>query len=114
MLKAAHNAVAFTGDRDATSLASDEMRAAAVIQCFTVIGEAAARLSDDGRALAAGVPWKQIVGMRHNIVHVYWGIDLAELIKTVRSDLPDFIAAIERIIANPNKTERETHGKEES
>ena len=36
--------------------------------------------------------------MRHNLVHVYWGIDLEELLKTVRTDVPELIAAIDRVL----------------
>ncbi len=45
--------------------------------------------------------------MRHNLVHVYWGIDMNEVLKTVRSDLPPFIASIERILRDnpPDKSE---------
>ena len=37
--------------------------------------------------------------MRNIVVHVYWGIDLAELVKTTRDDLPGLIAAFEAAIA---------------
>lgn len=57
--------------------------------------------------LAPDIPWTQVVGMRHNLVHVYWGIDMNEVLKTVRSDLPPFIASIERILRDnpPDKSE---------
>lgn len=78
------------------------IRSRALVNCFTEIGEAAARVSDEACLIAAEVPWRQIVGMRHNLVHVYWGIDLRELVKTVRSDLPVFIAAMDRmLVAGP-------------
>lgn len=35
------------------------------------IGEAAARVSDESRALAPEVPWRQIVGTRHILSHEY-------------------------------------------
>ncbi len=60
----------------------------ALVNCFTEIGEAAGRLTPPGRVLVGAVPWRQIVGMRNIVVHVYWGIDLGVLIKTARDDLP--------------------------
>lgn len=33
--------------------------------------------------------------MRNIIVHAYWGIDVAELVKTARDDLPMLCAALE-------------------
>lgn len=42
--------------------------------------------------------WRQIVGMRKFVVHVYWGIDMSALVATVRNDLPELIAALERAL----------------
>ena len=32
-------------------------------------------MSDGFRALHADIPWRQIIGMRHNLVHHYFGVD---------------------------------------
>ena len=37
--------------------------------------------------------------MRNIVVHVYWGIDLRELVKTARDDLPPLIASLEAALA---------------
>jgi uncharacterized protein with HEPN domain len=83
---------------DADQLAADMIRARAMVNCFTEIGEAAARTTDAARALLSEVPWRQVVGMRHNLVHVYWGIDLKQIVETVQNDLPGFIAALDRVL----------------
>jgi uncharacterized protein with HEPN domain len=49
--------------------------------------------------VVGAVPWRQIVGMRNIVVHVYWGIDVGELVKTVRDDLPALMAALEAALA---------------
>ena len=100
MRKAARDAMEVLGNRDVDTVRRDMVRSRALVNCFTEIGEAAARVSDEARQIAAEVPWRQIVGMRHNLVHVYWGIDLRELVKTVRSDLPVFIVALDRVLAS--------------
>lgn len=79
-------------------LLQDMIRARALVNCFTEIGEAAARLSDQPRALVGELPWRQIVGMRNIIVHVYWGIDMDELGKTTRDNLPPLIRAVQKAI----------------
>lgn len=38
--------------------------------------------------------------MRNIVVHVYWGIDVGELVKSVRDDLPALILALERAMAD--------------
>lgn len=59
------------------------------------IGEAAARLSVEGRARVPGIPWGQIVAMRHVLVHVYWGVDRDRLWKTATEDVPVLLAALD-------------------
>lgn len=99
MITSARDAMAILGEDDAEALGADMVRTRAIVNCFTEIGEAAARLTDQGRALAASVPWRQIVGMRHTIVHVYWNIDLREIVKTIRDDLPLLLRALEDALA---------------
>jgi len=48
----------------------------------------------------AGVPWTKIVGMRHRLVHVYWGINLDLVYEVVVRELPEMIAAIKTGIAD--------------
>src|SRR5438270_10824545 len=88
MRQAALDAIEILGNRDLDALARDMVRRRALVNCFTEIGEAAARTTDEARLIIGTLPWRQIVGMRHNLIHVYWGIDLRELIKTVHLDLP--------------------------
>jgi uncharacterized protein with HEPN domain len=62
--------------------------------CLIEIGEAATKVSDPARALAPGVPWRQIVGMRHRIVHVYYDLDATAIWTVVTDDLEPLIAAL--------------------
>jgi hypothetical protein len=59
-------------------------------------GEAAARISDRGRARVSDVPWGQIVAMRHVLVHVYWGVDADRLWVTATEDIPLLIQSLEK------------------
>jgi len=72
MRKAARDAIAVLGTFDLDGLRRDMVRTRALVNCFTEIGEAAARVTNEGRQTASDVPWQQIVGMRHILVHVYW------------------------------------------
>jgi uncharacterized protein with HEPN domain len=66
------------------------------VRHLQIIGEAARTIPDDVRKLAPEIPWKDIVGMRHILVHDYlqinadvvWGVverDLAPLKDKVNS-----------------------------
>lgn len=61
----------------------------AVIRCLEIIGEAAKNLTDDFRAKYPVIPWKKIAGTRDNLIHEYFGVDNAEVWKTVKDDIPE-------------------------
>ena len=104
MVRCALDAATIVGVDEAKQVEADMVRVRALVNCFTEIGEAATRLTPETRQRVGDVPWRAIVGMRNIIVHVYWGIDVAELVKTTRDDLPGLVSAIEKALSNwPSK-----------
>src|SRR5687768_8944490 len=59
----------------------------AVIRQIQIIGEAANRLSSEFVARVPRIPWTDIVGMRHKLVHDYFGVDLGAVWDTATRDL---------------------------
>ena len=62
----------------------------AILYNLVVIGEAAARLSNELREGAPHVPWSSVVGLRNLLAHEYFRIDTAlvrEIIETPLADL---------------------------
>lgn len=94
MLEATRDAVAFVEGCSCEDLEKDRMRQLAVVKAIEVIGEAASKLSEEFRAGHPELPWRQIVGMRHRLVHDYFGIDLEQIWRTVQSDLPDLLTVL--------------------
>lgn len=70
--EAARAARRFVKGRSAEDVANDELLAAALIQKVTIIGEAAARVSDARQAELAQLPWREMIGMRNLVTHDYW------------------------------------------
>ena len=66
-----------------------------------VIGEAANGISPEFQAKHPEIPWKDIIAMRHLLVHQYFGIDLEEVLNTVKQDLPKLKKALEKILKQP-------------
>lgn len=95
MLDAAREAVGFAHGRTREDLDTDRMLRRALKDCIQEVGEAAARMTDEGRARVPQLPWTQIVGMRHRIVHVYYDLDPNALWEVVARDLPALAEAIE-------------------
>lgn len=100
MLEAARDAHRFVASRTHRDLESDSMLLRALVNAVQQIGEAAANISDAGRARVTGLPWGQIVAMRHVLVHVYWGVDMDRLWATATQDVPVLIAALEAASAD--------------
>jgi uncharacterized protein with HEPN domain len=59
-----------------------------------VLGEAAARTSDDLVHRHPEIPWRQPALLRNRIVHRYWSIDSGILLATASDQLPGFIAPL--------------------
>jgi uncharacterized protein with HEPN domain len=55
---------------------SDELLQIWFVHHLQIIGEAAYRISDKTRTQYPDVPWGQMIGMRHILVHGYFDIDL--------------------------------------
>ncbi len=78
--------------------ADDEMQQVWVIYHLQIIGEAAYGLSQQFRASHPEIPWTQIIGMRHVLVHGYFEIDLEIVWAVIEKDLPPLRGAIESIL----------------
>lgn len=63
-----------------------------------MIGEAANRVSAGGRTAHPDIPWKQIIGARHRIVHDYMDVDYDVLWEIVSNDLPPLIRTLASIL----------------
>ena len=67
----------------------------AVMRCLSVIGEAAAALSEDTAEALVSLPPHLPKGMRNRIVHEYWRVDRDIVWATIESDLPTLKLEIE-------------------
>ena len=76
----------------------------AVVNCIQEIGEAASRVSRPGRLAAPKLPWPQIVGMRHRVVHAYFDIDHDLVWEVLDRDLKPLVTALELSLANEDVT----------
>jgi uncharacterized protein with HEPN domain len=74
--------------RHEPSFLRDEVMPPAVLHHLTVIGEAISRLSVELRARYPDVPWRQIIAVRHRIVHAYFDLDWQILWDAAVEDIP--------------------------
>lgn len=98
MLDAANEARSFVSGRRAEELAANRMLLLALLKDLEIIGEAAAALSPDCRESTHTLPWAEIIGMRHRLVHGYFDINLNIVWRTIQDDLPPLILEIQRVL----------------
>jgi len=69
-----------------------------LVKCLEIIGEAANRVSPEFCDDHPEIPWLDIVGMRHRLIHAYFDVNLDIVWHTVTSDLPPLITRLRQII----------------
>ena len=98
MLDAAREARLFASGHTEAELTTNRMLVLSLVKAIEIVGEAANRVSEGTQAQLTAIPWDDIIGMRHRLVHVYFDINLEILWRTVQDDLPVLIAALERYL----------------
>jgi uncharacterized protein with HEPN domain len=78
----------------------------AVIRNIEIIGEAANRVSAEFAAKHDEIPWQDIAGMRHRLVHGYFQVNLSTVWNVVARELPGFEVQIRVLLQEPNAQDR--------
>ena len=74
---------------------ADPVVQAAAQRWLEIIGEAAARLSDDFKAEHPDVAWLDLVGMRNILAHGYFHVDSDVMWTAITGDVPKLRSALE-------------------
>ncbi len=80
--------------QEADDLRRDELLRVWMIYHLQTIGEAARALSDATRARSPEIPWSEIIGMRHILVHRYFGVDFDLVWNIVSRRIPGLRAQV--------------------
>lgn len=94
MLDSVEEAVSFAAGKRRDDLDADRMLALALVKSIEIVGEAGARISEEGRNELPNVPWREIVAMRNRLIHAYFDVDLDVVWRTVEEDLPSLITRL--------------------
>ena len=102
MLDMAKKAVSKTQGLSRNAYDADENLRFALIHLLQIIGEAGRHVSGDFCDSHPEIPWTDIVGMRHKVVHDYLGVDEDIVWRVITGDLPKLVAALEPIVPPPS------------
>ena len=98
MLDHAAEAAQMAEGRRRHDLEADRQFCLALTHLVEIVGEAAARVSPEGRERWQAVPWCGVIGLRNRLIHGYDAVDLNILWTIVQDDLPPLIAELRRIL----------------
>ena len=77
----------------------DENLRLALTHLLQIIGEAARRVSTEFQDGHPEIPWKAIIGMRHKVVHDYFGVDEDVVWHTATVELPPLVEKLRGVLS---------------
>lgn len=98
MLLAARDATSFIGGLTRELFENNRMCQLAVLKSLETIGEAAGQISKESREAHPEIPWHELIGLLHRLVHVYFTVNLMKVWDMVQNDLPGLISALEPLV----------------
>ena len=98
MWLAARRAQAYVRDVSRTDFERNLMLQDAVAHQIQIIGEAAGQVSAEFQLAHSEIPWRQIIGMRHRLVHGYREVRPDVVWDTARNAIESLIAALQPLI----------------
>lgn len=85
----------------------DDKTKDAVVRNLEIIGEAANQIPMDIRERYKDIPWAQIVGLRHRLIHGYFVVDYDIVWNIISKEIPDLKIKIKEIFKDQGEVEHE-------
>jgi len=73
---------------------------AAIVRWVEIIGEATSKITKEFKDRNTQVEWRSIEGLRHIIVHEYFGVDLERIWNVTQNDIPVLKNIVEKLITD--------------
>jgi uncharacterized protein with HEPN domain len=98
MLDAAKEAITLAAGKSRDDIENERMLNLSLVRLIEIVGEAADHVSTEFCLRHSSIPWKEIIGMRHRLIHGYDNVDYDLLYQTIQEDLPTLVALLEGVI----------------
>lgn len=84
---------------DMDNLKTDTILFYGISKMVEIIGEAAYMITNDFKDTHTELPWRQMSGMRHMLVHGYYTVRPEVLWDVIQNDIPAMIPILEKYLA---------------
>ena len=101
IVNAAKDARSFVDGMNWSAFGNSRLHQNDVIRSLEVIGEAAAKLSDEFRKDHEALDWPNVINMRHRLIHAYGDVRLDIVWHVLMTKLPPMIEILEPLIPPP-------------
>lgn len=101
MLEAIERIRSYVGRKRRVGFLGSPLLQDAVIRNIEIVGEAAGRVSPEFAARNPGIQWREIVGMRHRLIHGYLKVNLETVWEVVDRDLPALGRGLRALLGQP-------------
>ncbi len=100
MLDAARTISLHVKDKQQRDLESNRLLLGGIIRELLLIGEAANAVSPETQAKIVNIPWREVIGMRNQLIHGYFDISHKIIWTTVQEDIPKLVIILESTLSN--------------
>jgi uncharacterized protein with HEPN domain len=98
MMLAAEGALSFAAGLDEAAFLASDLHQSAVVRKLEVLGEAAGKVSKSFCAAHPEIPWREMTGLRHRLIHGYGDVRLDIVWQVVATRLPGLIAVLRPLL----------------
>jgi uncharacterized protein with HEPN domain len=104
MLDALDRIAELVARTDQEAFDSDWVVQDALIRELEVLGEAAGRVSPEFVARHPEIPWREITGIRHKLIHDYFVVDLGIVWRTATVNVPEVAPLVRAAAASLHRS----------
>ncbi|HCZ35627.1 MAG TPA: DUF86 domain-containing protein [Cytophagales bacterium] len=88
----------YTSKAKFTTFLENSMMRFACVKQMEIIGEAANYITEETKSKFTEIQWRQIIGLRHILVHEYFGIDNNLIWQIIADDIPKLKVSIQKVL----------------
>lgn len=103
MIDFGEKVLAYTGGLDQDEFVAEGLIYDATLRNIELIGVAATHIPSDVREAHSEIEWRQIIGMRNQLAHVYLGLDDDVIWDVICTDIPRLLQALRTLLDKENE-----------